>query len=619
MLHRTLRGCGVLALLCVVGCSSVYMKGTPLYTGEYSKPQAPPEQRVNVWPILYYHEPALSILWPVAEKTDDHVAVRPLFSVYKLDKEKQEWNVAWPLAEFDFDSAEHHVLPFFWGEDYFVAFPLVWWYSDVQGVLPFFWWDTGFTAFPLVWVEKDKHCHVFPLWLHSREGKEGGHDTWVLWPIFRSLKTEKKQGFHVWPLVGSYVGEEDRYRFALWPLCHDHRDVDERTRVAFPFYFEHTNGEQDWWLAVPAAFRWKEGEGDGGLITPLWSSGKSGDLRWSALAPLFYHSANPTARTRTLVTPLVGRLEEGDRTEWALMPALSSVAWGKGEKDIWLLAPLVHARWGGEKLEHHVLPLYYYDRNEKLFLSPLASWKGGQKEPFVNIAVVGAHYRRDSRDRRRLALAWPFLHATWGGPGDKTGFALFPVFSWNHSIRDYEFGPEKKRTRVHRDATDTWLFPWLYHSVSDTTETPPNAKPGQATRRRKRGWGAFPFIHYSHVWRSGTAKDPKHETTRADFRLLSFLYDYRLRKGMKDKADPKASHDYLRSRILWRVMHYEVLDGDESLDLVPFITWDRKKDGYRKFSFLWRFYRNERTADGGRNLDLLFIPIVRSKGGQAGG
>ena len=57
----------------------------------------------------------------------------------------------------------------------------------------------------------------------------------------------------------------------------------------------------------------------------------------------------------------------------------------------------------------------------------------------------------------------------------------------------------------------------------------------------------------------------------------------------------------------------ERLDDHRTMDLFPFITWDRKGDGYRQFSFLWRLYRNERKAGGGRNLDLLFLPLMRSK------
>ena len=121
------------------------MKGTPLYSGEYSKPQAPPEDRVNLWPLAYYHDPALSVLWPLGERTDDHIAARPLFSAYKLDKEKHQYNVLWPFSQFDFDASHYHVAPFFWGGEpkskYRGVFPLLWyWPGDKFVVFPVFWW-----------------------------------------------------------------------------------------------------------------------------------------------------------------------------------------------------------------------------------------------------------------------------------------------------------------------------------------------------------------------------------------------------------------------------------------------------------------------------------------------
>ena len=61
------------------GCTSAEMKGTPFYRGDYGKRTGPAEQRVNAWPLVYYRNPALSVLWPVLEFTDDHTAVRPIF------------------------------------------------------------------------------------------------------------------------------------------------------------------------------------------------------------------------------------------------------------------------------------------------------------------------------------------------------------------------------------------------------------------------------------------------------------------------------------------------------------------------------------------------------------
>ena len=69
-----------------------------------------------------------------------------------------------------------------------------------------------------------------------------------------------------------------------------------------------------------------------------------------------------------------------------------------------------------------------------------------------------------------------------------------------------------------------------------------------------------------------------------------------------------------RARVLWRVMHYE-RDGDhKTLDMFPFITYDREpSSGFRKISFAWRLFRYERGRDGSLKTDVLFIPVWRAK------
>ena len=89
------------------------------------------------------------------------------------------------------------------------------------------------------------------------------------------------------------------------------------------------------------------------------------------------------------------------------------------------------------------------------------------------------------------------------------------------------------------------------------------------------------------------------------FSALWFLYDW------KHESIPIESHDYVRRRVLWRLYHYERLNGDESTDIFPAITWDRRKDGYRKASFLWRFFRYAHDPAKGTSLDILFLPIRR--------
>ena len=63
--------------------------------------------------------------------------------------------------------------------------------------------------------------------------------------------------------------------------------------------------------------------------------------------------------------------------------------------------------------------------------------------------------------------------------------------------------------------------------------------------------------------------------------------------------------------MLWRLWHYERNHRDVSVDMFPGITYDRKEDGSRTVSFLWRFYRSKTRPDGTRELDVLFIPVRR--------
>jgi hypothetical protein len=95
-------------------------------------------------------------------------------------------------------------------------------------------------------------------------------------------------------------------------------------------------------------------------------------------------------------------------------------------------------------------------------------------------------------------------------------------------------------------------------------------------------------------------------------RLLAGLALYDTRRELTPKTDAAPALDYARRRILWRLWHYEKRDGDVSVDIFPFITYDTHPDGFSKTSFLWRLYRYERHPDGGVDLDVLFLPLKRA-------
>ncbi|HEY5652815.1 MAG TPA: hypothetical protein VIR63_00390, partial [Pontiella sp.] len=117
--------------------------------------------------------------------------------------------------------------------------------------------------------------------------------------------------------------------------------------------------------------------------------------------------------------------------------------------------------------------------------------------------------------------------------------------------------------------------------------------------------GFFPL--WQHKFYDSPVKDEQTES----FEVLGALYDSLHERRVKEDV----SNDYLRRRVLWRLYHYEKLNGDVSVDIFPGITVDTYKNGYHKSSFLWRVFRYEKDPDdGSRKLDLLFIPLLRVGG-----
>ena len=303
------------------GCASPQMKGTPFYTGaETARPDAA-EERVNVWPLFYYRAPALSVLWPLLEKTDDHFALRPLMSVYGLQDSRPVYNVLWPLARFDPHGRKYRVFPVFWSEKSATVFPLYWHRGEPFGA-------TGGTS------------TMIPLWHFERDPK--GFNAHVVWPFAHVKRRGEESGFRLWPLYGSYRDGSERYRFALWPLGHDwsHERKTERFQTLFPLYMYARFPEDRYFLSPLAAAGWE----------------KSGD-RWHGVLPLYF--AARYGEEHTFGTLLGGWRRDGHSATWLFTPLLTG---GASERDrggrFFLLGPLAHALWSEAGRRHHALPFY---------------------------------------------------------------------------------------------------------------------------------------------------------------------------------------------------------------------------------------------------------------------
>lgn len=179
---------GAAALL--AGCQTNAVKASPFAADETGVRDS---GRVNLWPLAYWQTSAGSVLWPVVTFSDEHVAVNPVYSQFRLDgpgAPYSEFNFLWPLAQadtrdgtcyffplFSWHRAERFVTPVFgWGwnprGDWSYCLPLYakdaadgsfcsllfGWNRESRYITPFFGWHAG----------RDSGSWLFPLWACRR-------------------------------------------------------------------------------------------------------------------------------------------------------------------------------------------------------------------------------------------------------------------------------------------------------------------------------------------------------------------------------------------------------------------------------------------------------------------
>ena len=374
---------GVLILPALLtGCSTTSMKGTPFYTGEYRDSEGPAADRVNLWPLMYYRDPALSVLWPLMEFSPDHLALRPVCSVYGRTSDTPVYNVVWPIARFDTGSGDKRIFPIYWGEDYFTAFPL-YWHSGHP------WSAKGYDA-------------LFPLWIYSSSGS--GTSTHVMWPLYARFDHAYRQGWRLWPLYGM----NDRL-----------------------------HGMDRWWLAG-LGYRSDREDASRGWMVPLYAYESSTNR--TAFYSLPYSrslSSEPGGRSWDLALPLWHRTWEGTTNRWAALPVLT---WGSRSPeytDTWYAAGLLHRADAADAGSHHVLPLYYseYSPKGRAFYS-LPWWSQHRADGSGWNALFPLCY--NSWSTNSSVLVTPFYARKMGADGEPVWNCFIPLVYFDHT-RDAHF------------------------------------------------------------------------------------------------------------------------------------------------------------------------------------
>ena len=447
---------GLAALALLGGCATSQMKSTPFYSGSERVYTGKPEDRVNLWPIGYYREPALSVLWPIFSLTDDHLAVRPIYSQYRQGEKSagyDEFNFIWPLCQFDTKHDEHRIFPLFWGDRHVDFFPLVWWR-----------YGKSFTLFPLAWWKKDRYCNVFPLWWSDNNHKlflpfyYQDENSLAILPFYG--KTSHLDNFTEWyGPYGRHRDEKSPEKNYDWCLAFYYRDAtsfetplfgwdrNDRSSWAFPLYYKDHESffslpwvsgqdkDSSWWIAPPLL---SGGSGDkmgsfnayllGLAGQKTTADGDSG--QW--VFPLFYHDRD------SLLTPFYGYLDddhfysplwvsEHDRETnedfWCVPPLLT---WGTSAGDEWTQRYLfgIYGRGGkGDETSSWLFPLYYSDKDR--FVTPLY----GQTDK--SNWCVPLWYKVD-----KSILTLPYC-SWWDENGDWDGSFVLPALTYFGSNGDF--------------------------------------------------------------------------------------------------------------------------------------------------------------------------------------
>ena len=453
--------CGlVVSAMLFSGCASPDLKGTPYYTDDAGFDKGSSDDRVPLWPIVYYKNPALSVLWPFIEKTDEYFAFRPFISAYGLSGDKQVYSFLWPIAEFDRTSNDNRIFPIFWGTDYFTAFPFYWHSGHPNGL------QGGTDTF-------------FPAWYYSRNAS--GSDTYILWPLIHLKNKNGAKGWHVWPFVGHYWTAQNSYSFAFWPLGHQ---------------WSNLAGDQGNAL-LPLC--WYDGDSRSSLfLSPIFSCNRiaGSDDGWNLVLPLFYSEKGGENHFRA--TLLGGYSSSPSGVSWVAIPLLSCGEKSGDSLDLSIVWPLSHFQSDDNGAWRYVFPLFYnsVDKHKSLFLS--VPWSSGRNADGSWQLLPPLFYAEQKGNNDRMACT---LLGDYHERSDGLSWMAVPALSGGWSGKDGSevwIGGALAHFKSAASSSSQHIFP-LYYRGSDRSGSLFISLPfSSASSSDGAGWRLAPPLFYGY-------------------------------------------------------------------------------------------------------------------------
>jgi hypothetical protein len=479
----------------------------------------------------------------------------------------------------------------------------------------------------------------------------------VLWPV---VHYEPDALFAVRPLL--WLGKDDQKHPTLdalaylvhvretygwvgpaWWSDHTRNRAGDSAFGVFPLF---ASGRDYFWAGAGLA-GWTANEKKGGPDTAAPPSG----LASSWVFPLYYRDDD------LFLTPLWGRGNDGFRI---IPSALSWWTTDEHHRSYWFLSGLAHWERHEDQPASNsdwILP-FWYREGQDTFLTPLlGKWDDcGAEHRYWLTPLAGTISGTESgewlfplyhRSRSDTASSWRFLTAFSARDGEDSSAGVWPLrtvrhrnieglanaragFSGNaapddgshrygsrkvswlggfagsiesaHAAPRSESASGKQKIASAGVGQASWFFP-LFSAGSSRERTWRRESPLPEETRKS----SFFSLPYASEHRE--TESPGRIETSDEYSVLSFLYESR-----RDAATVSNQTDTVVSR---RVLRYlwncERRGGNLSWDAFPAVSYDRRDDGFRRFSLLWRLFRSERGADGSAATDIFFLPVHRRK------
>jgi len=508
--------------------------------------------RINFWPFFYHYKPYTSALWPMFDKRDDGYALRPFFSVYRNG---DELNILWPLSSFDFEKKNYHVGNVFWGTNEVVVFPFYFYEKDDFWLVPF-----------VAGIGTNWYSVMPPMWVHT-------------------YKSTNDYSYFCMPLLTYFERENSDYSFTTFPLYNQKRKGNKFNLELLLFLYEYEST----------------------MLHPLFSDKKSDKITKHMLFPLFYKKKD--VDRNILVTPLFGTLMGSDVSR--VITPLVSVSHSKKDHFVNVLGPLYNYAWNDDDK---------YKRTDVIW--PLFTYKRAGKARTISSFPLARLEKTETK--KEGYILWPLYNFEF--ETNKSCYNLvFPLAGKGHKIRERRMWEGRTDSKEATTQNWAWVLPFNYWNKGTRYEKDfsipiPNeikAEKGNWIDWKKAGihtdiwknfaqkmykpyiqtkYGSFPFFSYS-----------KKENRESQFRILIWVYD------SKWTAAKKGTLEKTHNRVLWRLVDYEKNGKNVSLDVFPFITYDKVPgEKISQFSVFWRLFRWREEKEK-RALDILFVPIRWTK------